>query len=196
MASRGSQSRRKPPPEPEATHLCEWPGCGAPAPHRAPKSRQELHESRWFCLDHIREFNAAWNYFEGMSDAEVEADIRRDTTWQRPSWRLGTFLGRSKARFKPEDVLRDPFGLFGEGPRPRSSEPPPAPHPTGPMAEAMRVMELAEPLTLEALKKRYKVLVKLHHPDANQGDKAAEERFKRITQAYRTLMTGLSPRAV
>ena len=37
------------------------------------------------------------------------------------------------------------------------------------------------------LKARYKVLVKLHHPDAHGGDKAAEEKLKIINQAYATL---------
>ncbi|MFO1060844.1 MAG: DnaJ domain-containing protein, partial [Dongiaceae bacterium] len=34
---------------------------------------------------------------------------------------------------------------------------------------------------------RYKSLVKRLHPDANGGDKAAEERLKHINLAYSTL---------
>ena len=49
-------------------------------------------------------------------------------------------------------------------------------------------MELTQPVTPEAIKRRYKELVKKHHPDANGGDKQAEERFKAINQAYATLM--------
>ena len=37
------------------------------------------------------------------------------------------------------------------------------------------------------LKTRYKQLAKLHHPDANNGDRAAEERLKTINLAYATL---------
>jgi curved DNA-binding protein CbpA len=48
-------------------------------------------------------------------------------------------------------------------------------------------MALALPLTPARLKARYKELVKLHHPDANGGDKGAEERLKLINQAYATL---------
>ncbi|MBC8426186.1 DnaJ domain-containing protein [bacterium] len=50
-----------------------------------------------------------------------------------------------------------------------------------------------EPVTAEDVKARYKKLVKLHHPDANGGDKAAEERFKQINLAYHTIMQSLSP---
>ena len=47
--------------------------------------------------------------------------------------------------------------------------------------------------TIEALKAndevktRYKQLAKQHHPDANNGDRDAEERLKTINQAYAAL---------
>ncbi|TAL04740.1 MAG: hypothetical protein EPO08_00485, partial [Rhodospirillaceae bacterium] len=46
---------------------------------------------------------------------------------------------------------------------------------------------LALPLTLEALRRRYKALVKKYHPDANGGSAEAETRMKRINAAYQTL---------
>ena len=55
----------------------------------------------------------------------------------------------------------------------------------------MRVMELDEPLDKETIKARYRVLVKRYHPDANKNDKAAEEKFKQVSDAYRTLMKSL-----
>ena len=56
----------------------------------------------------------------------------------------------------------------------------------------MKVLDLKEPLTHAGLKARYKELVKRHHPDTNNGDKGAEERFKRINQAYNTLKASLA----
>ena len=50
-----------------------------------------------------------------------------------------------------------------------------------------RKFEIEPPLTPVRLKARYKALVKLHHPDAHGGDKAAEEKLKIINQAYATL---------
>ena len=49
------------------------------------------------------------------------------------------------------------------------------------------MFEIEPPLTPVRLKARYKVLVKLHHPDAHGGDKVAEEKLKIINQAYATL---------
>ena len=55
--------------EPELpVRLCDHPGCEAGGDFRAPKSRLELDRYYWFCLEHIRAYNLAWNYYAGMSD--------------------------------------------------------------------------------------------------------------------------------
>jgi hypothetical protein len=73
---------------------------------RAPKSRRHLKEYWWFCLEHVREYNSTWDYYKGMSPGEIEAQLRADTSWQRPSWPLGR-LGRMAAW--DEELLRDPL---------------------------------------------------------------------------------------
>ena len=49
------------------------------------------------------------------------------------------------------------------------------------------VLGVAESATPEEIKKSYRKLAQEHHPDANQGDAAAEERFKEISEAYSIL---------
>lgn len=61
-----------------------------------------------------------------------------------------------------------------------------------PEEKALVVLDLVAPVTVAIVKKRYKQLVKQYHPDANGGDKAAEERFKEISAAYRTVMVSLT----
>jgi hypothetical protein len=173
-------------PEPPA-RICDHPDCDAGGDFRAPKSRLNLYDYYWFCLDHVRAYNAAWNYYAGMSDGEIEAEIRCDTVWQRPSWRLGDRHGPGWA-----GRMRDPLGVFpGAGARRRNGA-------SGAASEAARrvvsareqalaVFEIEPPFTPTRLKARYKTLVKLHHPDAHGGDKAAEEKLKVINQAYATL---------
>jgi DnaJ-domain-containing protein 1 len=118
-----------------------------------------------------------------MNEAEVEADVRLDTVWRRPSWRMGTTRFPSSA-----GGLDDPLGLLDDPPRQTK------PTWQSPEAKAMAFLDLSPPLTAADLKARYKKLVKRHHPDANGGDKASEERFKQISQAYETLMDSLASR--
>jgi curved DNA-binding protein CbpA len=54
------------------------------------------------------------------------------------------------------------------------------------------VLDLTLPVSLAEVKKQYKQLVKRHHPDANGGDKDAEERLKSINEAYATLRSSLA----
>src|SRR5580692_6032312 len=93
---------------PPPARLCDHPGCEAGGEYRAPRSRIELDHYFWFCLEHVRGYNAAWNYYAGMSEREIEAEIRRDTVWQRPSWKLGQRHGPAY-----EARIRDPFDLNG-----------------------------------------------------------------------------------
>jgi DnaJ-class molecular chaperone len=49
------------------------------------------------------------------------------------------------------------------------------------------ILGVGEKATAEEIKKAYRQLAKKYHPDANPGDKAAEERFKEVNEAYDVL---------
>src|SRR4051812_25837629 len=83
---------------------CDVPGCGALGEYRAPKSRQTLNDYWWFCLEHVRAYNAGWDFYKGMSPGEIEVQLRADASWQRPTWPLGR-LGATRVT---EEELRDP----------------------------------------------------------------------------------------
>lgn len=173
------------------TRVCEWPGCAAEGEFRAPKSRDQMDQHRWFCLDHIRLYNEAWNFYEGMSEDEIEAEIRRDTIGRRPTWPFGARAARARFRFAGSG---DPFGLFEGEPGAAAEDDARRQWAAGsPEDEALVLLDLKPPVTVDAVKARYKQLVKRHHPDLNGGDKASEEMFKRINQAYHTIMQSLAP---
>jgi DnaJ domain len=169
---------------------CDHPGCVAGGEFRAPKSRLELHDYHWFCLEHVRAYNSAWNYYAGMSDSEIEAEVRHDTVWQRPSWRLGARYGPGYAA-----RIRDYFDVFSGSPgrsgdrgrRTNGRAREAAERALSAREQALAVFEIEPPFTPVSLKARYIALVKLHHPDAHGGDKAAEEKLKVVNQAYATL---------
>jgi xanthine/CO dehydrogenase XdhC/CoxF family maturation factor len=169
--------------------LCDHPGCECGGEYRAPRSRLELDSYYWFCLDHVRAYNLAWNYYAGMSETEIEAEIRRDTTWQRPTWKLGMRHGPAyEARVRdPFRVYEENTGKAGRQQRARSPGADASARVASAREQALAVFDLDPPFTQSSLKARYKVLVKMHHPDAHGGDKAAEEKLKIINQAYTTL---------
>jgi hypothetical protein len=157
---------------------CDWPGCTAEGRYRAPRSREELRDYRWLCLEHVREHNRRWDYFAGMSPAEIERHRRADVTWHRPTWPFGAMPGD---RFF-EAAFVDPLGILG-GRRPeRTARGEPK------ALTMMRRLGLEPGFTLDELKRRFKVLVKRHHPDLNGGDRAAEARLREIIEAYRYLL--------
>jgi hypothetical protein len=154
-----------------------------------PRSRIELNHYYWFCLDHVRAYNSAWNYYAGMNEAEIEAEIRRDTTWQRPTWKLGQRHGPAyEARVRDHfGVYRENGGKAGQQGRARSPGGDASARVASAREQALAVFDMDPPFTQATLKARYKVLVKMHHPDAHGGDKEAEEKLKIINQAYTTL---------
>jgi hypothetical protein len=165
--------RQRPPPR-----RCEWPGCEAEGHYRAPRSRAELRNYRWLCLEHVREHNRRWDYFAGMTAEEIDRHRRADITWHRPTWRFGV---RPGDRYFAASFV-DPIGILsGRMPRRAAPEQPRA-------LVMMRRLGLEPGFTLGELKRRFKTLAKRYHPDLNGGDRAAEARLREIIEAYRYLL--------
>ena len=176
-------------PDPAAPgRCCDMPSCGAPGEYRAPKSRTNLTEYWWFCLEHVRAYNGSWDFYKGMSPAQMEAQLRADTSWQRPSWPLGHIGGSAW----DENMLHDPLRILATGGlNQRRATPPPHQTPTE-LRDPLETLGLPWPTTLDAVKTRYKELAKRHHPDANGGSRSAEERLKTINLAYAAVRSHLA----
>jgi hypothetical protein len=179
---------------------CEWPSCENAAGHRAPKGRDRENEQWHFCLDHVREYNHSYNFFSGMSDEAVAKYQKDAQTGHRPTWKIGSTGGggRPARRPRPLDAGElggdDPFEMFRElGARPRARagrEQAKTEGRTIHNAErkALYAMGLEEHEVSRAdIKARFKTLVKRHHPDANGGDRASEDKLREIIQAYNYL---------
>lgn len=167
------------------------PGCPNAGEFRAPKSRDTLTDYWWFCLEHVRAYNAGWDFYKGMSPGQIEAQLRSDTGWQRPTWPLGSMGAHAALE---EEMLRDPLGVFQSGRVNRAAAQPPKETAPPELRQPLATLGLAWPVTLDVVKTRYKDLAKRHHPDANGGDRAAEERLKTINLAYAAVRSHLAPR--
>ena len=57
---------------------------------------------------------------------------------------------------------------------------------------AVKELDLVLPYTEDSLKSCYRLRAKAAHPDLNPGKADAEERFKRLREAYMTLLKPLT----
>lgn len=178
-------------------HACDVNDCGEPGDFRAPKSRQANTGYFRFCRDHAREYNEAWDYFKGMTDEEVQAFQRAAIIGHRPTWGLGRrhapARGAASMAHGAESEFIDPFTLLDDGPAvgTRVNTKVPERKLTRLQEESLAALGLEESATLKDVKARYKELVKRFHPDANGGDRGAEERLKQVIKAYNALKNSL-----
>lgn len=171
---------------------CEWAGCKKPGIHRAPKGR-EGEKSYWnYCLEHVREYNHAYNYFAGMSNEDIAKHQKDALTGHRPTWKMGDRAARSAEERKAKGATRsgrpwqDPFNLFAEQSA-RASGTTERRSVQNVERKALSTLGLEVTATSVEIKARFKELVKRHHPDANLGDKSTEDILREIIQAYNYL---------
>ncbi len=179
--------------EESAHRRCDHPGCDAVGEYKAPRSRDRLTEYYYFCLEHVRDYNKTWNYFQGLSAAEMEQSVRADTVWQRRTKPLGGWRVREDALREAARRAYDEEGAEAYRHSQRAGAAGDQDSRDGAAATelvtALAVLDLTPPAEFAAIKFRYKELVKRHHPDANGGCKQAEETLKNINQAFAFLKT-------
>jgi hypothetical protein len=167
---------------------CDWDGCSNPGEHKAPVARDDLRKYYWFCMDHVRDYNRHWDYFKGMSDGDVKRFQKNASTGHRPTWSMGSnpYVKGGKAA---ESRLNDKYSLFDDGPagQPKVEKAPRRPKVGKLTAESLSELDLDETASLNEVKARYKELVKRYHPDANGGERGAEERLRRVIRAYKQI---------
>ena len=168
---------------------CDYPGCNKDGEFRAPQGRDREGQFFCFCLDHVREYNASYNYFNGMSVEDVAVYQRDALTGHRPTWTMGS--NRSAKGFREDgEGESDPLGMFRAraGTRPGSRRREPIKPRVGVAAlKALDQLGLDETAGAPTVKARFKDLVKQLHPDANGGDRSNEDRLREIIRAYNYL---------
>ena len=170
--------KRQEPPK-KRLHDCDFPGCTEAGEFRAPRDRT-LTSYYWFCQKHVAEYNKKWDFLEGLSPDEIEAELQHDVRWQRPTWKMGT-----EGIHYRWDKIQDGFGLFHEAGLGMNGHhiPPQTKYPHK-VTEAMAFMQLDAPLSLPQVKKKYKLLAKKYHPDISKKDATL---FQKLSSAYQVL---------
>lgn len=155
---------------------CYNPDCKELGIYPAPKSKENLREYLYFCINCIREFNKSWNYFEGLNEQELEIEIRKSTTWNRPSWKFGT----KNLNYDFEKAFRQ----FNEQKKLDENK-----NVSKKIKDAFNLLDLDLNSTPDEIKRRYKNLAKKWHPDVQQNEtNHNKNKFIDITNAYKTIL--------
>lgn len=162
-------------------HRCDHPGCDKEGEFKAPKDKT-LKTYYWFCLEHVQQYNAKWNYYTDENETPQEEVFRKKT-------RFSGFHSKIKYKFgcDLDDELEFLHGFSGYEKISDNL------YFSKEDKKEMEKLELkADEFNLDNLKKQYKRLAKSCHPDLHPEDKEAEEKFKRLTAAYKKLLEKLS----
>jgi hypothetical protein len=165
---------------------CAVPGCTGAGEFKAPLQPANFDGPgawRFLCLDHVREHNTKYNFFEGMSSEEISEAQSPLAGWERPSRKFaanGADPPPSWSDFSdPLDAISGRFGRIRERAAPsRFSKP---------ERRALSVLGLADDADRNLLRKRYSGLVRRYHPDKNGGDRSHEARLREVIEAYQLL---------
>jgi hypothetical protein len=169
-----------------ADRPCDYPGCKEKGAYRAPKSPDLLDQYFWFCKDHIREYNLKWNFFQGTTDEEFQKFLDKNRVWERetkPFSRQGD--GNAWARLG----VSDPMSLLGE----KATQNPGRVASTAtrklPPTErkAIEILDARDTMSKTEIRKVYKGLIKVLHPDMNGGDRSHEEQLQEVVWAWEQL---------
>jgi hypothetical protein len=164
---------------------CAVPGCDSPGEFKAPLQPANFDGPgawRFLCLDHVREHNTKYNFFDGMSPDEISQAQSPLAGWDRPSRKFAANGADPPPRWSdftdPLDAIATRFGDIRDARASRFSKP---------ERRALSVLGLGENADRNQLRKRYSGLVRRYHPDKNGGDRSHEGRLGEVIEAYQLL---------
>ena len=163
------------------------PGCTARGEFKYPLQAANFDGPghwRFLCLDHVREHNAKYNYFEGMSPEEITEAQSPLSGWERPSRRFATNGADPPPAWSDFSDPLDAISARFRGARRRGEEP--SRFSRGEQ-RALSVLGLSEQSGLHKVRQRYSQLVRRYHPDRNGGDRRHEGKLREVIEAWQTL---------
>lgn len=171
-----------------STRACAHTDCKERGQYRAPKSPDSLEDFLWFCKIHVREYNLKWSFFESATEAEISAQQAKDKVGGRETKPMGR--PSDEARAWSRLGVDDPHQVLGE-----NATQNPGRSITGtrklPPTErrAIDVLEAKDHWTKKEVRKAYKSLIKVLHPDMNGGNRQHEEQLQEVVWAWEQIKT-------
>ena len=163
-------------------NICDWNNCNEIGEYKAPVEKDNSKKFRMLCLEHVKEFNKNWNYFEGMNDNQIYEFLKSDMIWHKPTQSFSSSDNFFKILWN--NALKDDLkkykinGHFDhmEKFKFNSND-----------IKAFSILGISVGIKWEKVQEKFKKLVKKFHPDMNAGNKKYEDKLKIITLAYTQL---------
>lgn len=163
--------------------ICEHAGCEEAGQYRAPKSPDHLEEFLWFCKDHVRAYNLKWNFFNGATEEEIEDQFSKDRVWERETKPIGKPSVEQKAWARLG--VDDPHQVLGDNATRNPGKSITGTRKLPPTdRRAIEILEARDHWTKKEIRRQYKALIKVLHPDMNGGDRSDEERLQEVVWAW------------
>lgn len=164
-----------------STRACEHEGCELPGKFRAPRAPDVLDEFKWFCQEHVREYNLKWNFFSNTTEAEINAQMSKDKVWERETRSFTDPEARAWARLG----IEDPHQVLGENATKNPGKAKSGTRRLPPTERrAVEILDVTDISTKADIRKAYKALIKVLHPDMNGGDRSQEEQLQEVVWAW------------
>ncbi|HCU06823.1 MAG TPA: hypothetical protein DIC42_04490 [Holosporales bacterium] len=164
---------------------CDYQGCNKEGIHKAPRAAQQIanhHDSSqwyWFCLDHVREYNASWRFYNGMTEEQAQQSVYDDQHWNKETWAIGSDASAAAYMTQPY-MYQDPFQMFAHNQNGHHIQL------TQEQLESLNILKLSYPYTSDQLQSAYRTFVKRNHPDLKKT-KDSEENIRAINNACQVL---------
>ncbi len=167
-----------------STRICDKPGCNEPGKFRAPKSPDILDDFFWFCKEHVREYNQKWSFFDGTSEEDLAEQVGKDRVWERETKPFGKATDEQRAWARLG--VDDPHQVLGTNATQNAGRSVTGSTRRLPATErrAIEILDAKDHWTKAEVRKAYKKLIKILHPDMNGGDRSDEDKLQEVVWAW------------
>jgi hypothetical protein len=168
---------------------CQWDGCDGKGTHRAPVGGDAEGLYLLFCATHVKEYGKGYNFATKLSAPLTARYQREAASGSRPTW--GTRIIQASEIPLPSMTRSGTAKTINSRKNAAQNQAARAALQQRKLkvleAKAFETLGLSPDATPNEIRSRYKQRLKMHHPDANQGDRKSEDSLQATIDAHKIL---------